>query len=63
MGLYAVTFAGMTPFGSLLVGTIAEHLGVRAACAIGGGAGLLCVAGLVLLAHRRGLAWVQGRAW
>jgi len=30
----------MTPFGSLLVGTIAEHLGVRAACALGGGAGL-----------------------
>src|SRR5206468_4289896 len=29
MGLYTVTFAGMTPFGSLLVGTIAEHLGVR----------------------------------
>jgi len=62
MGLYAVTFAGMTPFGSLLVGTIAEHLGVRAACAIGGGAGLLCVAGLVLLAHRRGLVWVPGLA-
>src|SRR5262245_1096439 len=63
MGLYAVTFAGMTPFGSLLVGTIAEHLGVRVACAIGGGAGLLCVGGLVLLAKRRGLAWTQGRAW
>ena len=36
MGLYAMAFAGVTPFGSLLVGTLAEHLGVRAACAIGG---------------------------
>ena len=39
MGLYALAFAGMTPFGSLLVGTIAEHLGVRTACAIGGTTG------------------------
>ena len=43
MGLYALAFAGMTPFGSLLVGTIAEHLGVRAACALGGGAGLVAL--------------------
>ena len=63
MGLYAVTFAGMTPFGSLLIGTIAEHLGVRVACAIGGGTGLLAVAALVLVAHRRGLAWTHRRAW
>jgi MFS family permease len=54
MGLYAVTFAGMTPFGSLLIGTIAEHLGVRVACVLGGGAGLLAVAALVIVAHRRG---------
>src|SRR5262249_11917013 len=39
MGLYAMAFAGVTPFGSLLVGTLAEQLGVRAACAIGGGVG------------------------
>jgi MFS family permease len=63
MGLYAVTFAGMTPFGSLLVGTIAEHLGVRVACALGGGTGLLAVAALALVAHRRGLVWRHGRAW
>jgi MFS family permease len=61
MGLYAVTFAGMTPFGSLLVGSIAEHLGVRVACALGGGTGLLAVAALVLVAHRRGLAWTHSR--
>jgi len=52
MGLYALAFAGMTPFGSLLVGTIAEHLGVRAACALGGIAGLLAVGALALVALR-----------
>jgi MFS family permease len=63
MGLYALTFAGMTPFGSLLVGSIAEHLGVRVACALGGGAGLLAVTALVLVAHRTGLAWTHARPW
>jgi hypothetical protein len=62
MGLYAATFAGMTPFGSLLVGTIAEHLGVRVACALGGGTGLLALGALVLVARRSGIAWTQGRA-
>src|SRR5215813_1955137 len=52
MGLYALAFAGMTPFGSLLVGTIAEHLGVRAACALGGIAGLIAVGALALVALR-----------
>src|SRR5262245_30877039 len=61
MGLYALAFAGMTPFGSLLVGTVAEHLGVRAACALGGGTGLVAVAALVLVGRRRGLAWSHAR--
>jgi hypothetical protein len=52
MGLYAMAFAGVTPFGSLLIGTLAEHLGVRAACAVGGAAGLLAV-GALALAWRR----------
>jgi MFS family permease len=52
MGLYAMAFAGVTPFGSLLIGTMAEHLGVRAACALGGAAGLLAVSGLAVLARR-----------
>jgi MFS family permease len=52
MGLYALAFAGMTPFGSLLVGTIAEHLGVRAACALGGIAGLIAVGALALVSLR-----------
>jgi len=63
MGLYALAFAGMTPFGSLLVGTIAEHLGVRAACALGGGGGLAAVAALVLIGRRAGLVWTHGREW
>ena len=61
MGLYALANAGMTPFGSLLVGTIAEHLGVRAACMLGGGGGLLAVAVLVLVGRRAGLAWTLAR--
>jgi MFS family permease len=61
MGLYALANAGMTPFGSLLVGTIAEQLGVRAACAVGGGTGLVAVAALVLIGRRAGLAWSHGR--
>lgn len=60
MGLYALANAGMTPFGSLLVGTVAEHLGVRAACLLGGGGGLVAVAVLVLVGRRMGLSWTLG---
>ena len=49
MSLYAVTFAGITPFGSLVVGWVAENFGTWAACALGGGAGLLSVAILTTL--------------
>jgi len=62
MGLYALTFAGMTPFGSLLIGTVAEQFGVRTACAVGGTSGLVAVAALVFVAHRTGLPWTQRRA-
>ena len=62
MGLYAMAFAGMTPFGSLLIGTIAEHLGVRAACALGGAMGLLAVGALVLVAGVVSLPQ-GGRPW
>ncbi len=61
MGLYTVTFAGMTPFGSLLVGWVAEHQGVRAACAAGGAIGLLGIAVLVVVARRAGIAWTHAR--
>src|SRR6266511_2636603 len=53
MSLYTLGFAGMTPIGSLLVGALAEVLGVPATCAAGGGLGLLIVAGLSLRWHRR----------
>ena len=56
MGLYAMAFAGVTPFGSLLIGTLAEHLGVRAACALGGTVGLLAVGALALAWRRAQLA-------
>jgi MFS family permease len=55
MSLYAFTFAGITPFGSLLVGSIAETLGASAACALGGAAGLLSVAILTALWRPRKL--------
>ncbi|HJR50655.1 MAG TPA: MFS transporter [Gemmatimonadales bacterium] len=55
MGLYALAFAGMSPFGSLLIGTLAEHWGVRVACAVAGGSGLLVVGTLGLVAAR--LKW------
>jgi len=54
MGLYAMAFAGVTPFGSLLIGTIAEHLGVQTACVVGGVTGLVAVGTLALFARRRG---------
>lgn len=56
MGLYALVFAGMTPIGSLLMGTIAERWGVARACAVGGTTGLLLVSGLTFAwrRHQRG---------
>jgi MFS family permease len=66
MGLYALANAGMTPFGALLIGTIAERFGVRAACALGGGGGLVAIAILVLVGRWAGLPWThpgwEGRA-
>jgi MFS family permease len=52
MGLYALAFAGMNPFGSLLIGSLAEPFGVRVACAVSGGAGLVAIATLALVARR-----------
>jgi hypothetical protein len=60
MGLYALANAGMTPLGSLLIGALAERLGVRAACALGGGSGLLAVALLVLIGRRAGVGFRRG---
>jgi len=54
MSLYAVVFAGVTPFGALTVGYVAEQLGTPAACAVGGVGGLLSVAILTMLWRTRG---------
>jgi len=56
MSLYAFVFAGITPIGSLFIGSAAEVLGVPAAFAVGGGLGLLCILGL---AERS----VRGSGW
>jgi MFS family permease len=55
MSLYTFVWVGVTPIGSLFVGTIAEWFGVAAAYAAGGGVGLACIVGL-------GLMWKRGRA-
>ncbi len=55
MSLFAFVWVGVTPIGSLFVGTIAEWFGVAAAYAAGGGVGLACIVGL-------GLMWKRGRA-
>jgi predicted MFS family arabinose efflux permease len=47
MSLYTFVFAGVTPFGAFLVGSVAELLGIPAAYALAGGlslAGILAVA-------------------
>lgn len=53
MSLYAVVFAGITPFGSLVIGSIAEKFGTRTACTFGGAGGLLAVALLTALMRPR----------
>jgi MFS family permease len=45
MSFYTMAFAGMVPFGSLLTGTVAEHLGTQAAVFIGG---CLCLCGAIV---------------
>ncbi|HEV8675252.1 MAG TPA: MFS transporter [Methylomirabilota bacterium] len=46
MSLYSLVFAGVSPVGAFLIGGIAEAFGAPAACAAGGGLGLVCVLGL-----------------
>ncbi len=52
MSLYAFVWVGVTPLGSLFVGTIADWYGVAAAYAAGGGVALVLILGLGLLARR-----------
>ncbi len=53
MSLYALVFAGVTPIGSLFVGSVAEAFGTPMAYAIGGGCGLLVVLVLTIRSARR----------
>ena len=52
MSLYAFVFVGVTPLGSIIVGTIAEWFGVGAAYALSGGMALASIVGLGLLGRR-----------
>lgn len=48
MSLFSVAFMGMAPFGSILAGTAAEHLGAAQAVTLGGA---VCIAGGLLFAR------------
>ena len=52
MSVYAFVFVGITPFGSLFVGTAADAFGVSAAYALAGGLALAAIAVLALLARK-----------
>jgi MFS family permease len=52
MSLYAFVWVGVTPLGSLFVGTIADWFGVAAAYAAGGGVALVLILGIGLLGRR-----------
>src|SRR5438067_1925240 len=53
MSLHTLVFAGSTPFGAFLIGSVAEAAGVTTALLVAGGGGLLSVLGLLL--------WWNGR--
>ena len=56
MSLYALVFSGVTPIGALLIGFLAEALGVPVASAVGGGLGVISVLALTALWVRRASA-------
>lgn len=49
MSLYAMAFAGMTPFGSLLIGVVSSRIGPPHAVVING---IACILGTLWLALR-----------
>jgi MFS family permease len=53
MSLHTLVFAGVTPFGSLLVGSIAETFGVRMSLVVSSGCGVAAVLALLM--------WWNGR--
>ena len=48
MALHTLMFAGMTPFGAFLVGTVTEALGARAGFLVTGAGGLVSVVAVSL---------------
>jgi hypothetical protein len=48
MGLYSWVFVGVAPIGAFLMGWIAEHAGVAASLAVGGGASAIGVTAITL---------------
>jgi predicted MFS family arabinose efflux permease len=53
MSLHTMVFAGSTPFGAFIIGSVAEAAGVTSALLVAGGGGLLSVLALLL--------WWNGR--
>jgi MFS family permease len=49
MAVYTMMFMGMAPFGALLAGTLAHHLGTPTTVALGGG---VCIIGAVVFSMR-----------
>lgn len=63
MGVYSFLILGLSPFGSLQAGYVAEHLGVRTAIASGGAICLLVTAGVALrMANRKKTQGSEGAA-
>jgi hypothetical protein len=58
MSLYVFVFVGVTPLGAFVIGWLAESFSVGAACAVGGGAGLIAVLVLAAVWSRRG-SWAD----
>ena len=52
MSFYTAAFLGITPFGSLAAGALADVIGVALTLTLGG---LACVAGAIYLARKRTL--------
>ena len=53
MSLHTLVFAGVTPFGSLLVGSLAEGLGIRISLAVSSGCGIVAVLALLVWWNHR----------
>jgi MFS family permease len=58
MAVYSMMFMGMAPFGALLAGALAEHIGAPLTVAIGG---IICIAGGVVFAARLPVLRPEGR--